>query len=114
MSDALTLGPRPSAVPLGDGSHDVETQPGAGNAGGNGSGDTMEAFENFLELDLGDAVTLIADTYGRVFLIDNSGLHGDSHIGARILHGVVDQVGNGSPNFVEIGLHHDGFAGAVN
>ena len=87
---------------LGDGAHDVQTQAGALDARREWAGDAVEAFEDPLELALLNAGAAIAHADGDVLAADTFGLDGDLRLVAGVLHGVVDQVGDGGADLVEI------------
>src|SRR4051812_29948165 len=113
MADPVALGPGASAVSFSDRSNNVETEAGAGNARRQRSRDTVEAFENFLQLHFGDPLALIADTHRSIFLVHDSSLYGHANFASRILDRIVDEIGNRRTYFVQVRQHHDRIAGPV-
>ena len=77
------------------------------------AGDAVKAFENLLEFGLGDAGAVVAHAHGDVAAIGALRLDIDLGFLARILHGVIDQVGESGSHFFFVALHGDGRSGFV-
>ena len=100
------LGEDATAVPLGDRADDVEAEPGALHFRSERL-EAVEAVEDASELGARNADAGVPDANPRRVGRRARGLHGDQRRSARILHRVVEEVGDRRAQLVDVAVDYE-------